>query len=151
MRRCRMVLASIGLMGLCSGLGGSAAGAAGPASLADRISTMIQDSMRYPQYLGTLQPEQGSVLVAFVVGASGRAEDITVVQGSGHRRLDEAAIRCVRSLDRLPAEAAGRHSIAVLEYRVDTDEAAADRQLRATIRRLQKTWPDALVPARYLR
>ena len=48
---------------------------------------------------------EGEVLVLIVIDESGRVTAARVEQGSGHRILDDAALRAVRSLRSLPADA----------------------------------------------
>lgn len=48
---------------------------------------------------------EGEVLVLIVIDEGGRVIAARVEQGSGHRLLDEAALRAVRSLRSLPADA----------------------------------------------
>jgi protein TonB len=48
---------------------------------------------------------EGEVLVLIVIDESGRVVGSRIEQGSGHRLLDDAALRAVRSLRSLPADA----------------------------------------------
>ncbi len=48
---------------------------------------------------------EGEVLVLIIIDESGRVTAARVEQGSGHRMLDDAALRAVRSLRSLPADA----------------------------------------------
>jgi protein TonB len=48
---------------------------------------------------------EGEVLVLIIINESGRVTAARVEQGSGHRILDDAALRAVRSLRSLPADA----------------------------------------------
>jgi len=48
---------------------------------------------------------EGEVLVLIVIDESGHVSGARVEQGSGHRILDDAALRAVRSLRSLPADA----------------------------------------------
>mgnify|MGYP001765181874 CR=1 FL=1 len=48
---------------------------------------------------------EGEVLVLIVIDESGQVSGARVEQGSGHRILDDAALRAVRSLRSLPADA----------------------------------------------
>jgi protein TonB len=48
---------------------------------------------------------EGEVLVLIIIDESGRVTAARVEQGSGHRILDDAALRAVRSLRSLPADA----------------------------------------------
>ncbi len=48
---------------------------------------------------------EGEVLVLIIIDEDGRVTAARVEQGSGHRLLDDAALRAVRSLRSLPADA----------------------------------------------
>ena len=48
---------------------------------------------------------EGEVLVLIVISGDGQVTAARVEQGSGHRILDDAALRAVRSLRSLPADA----------------------------------------------
>lgn len=48
---------------------------------------------------------EGEVLVLIIISESGQVTAARVEQGSGHRILDDAALRAVRSLRSLPADA----------------------------------------------
>jgi protein TonB len=48
---------------------------------------------------------EGEVLVLIIIDESGQVTAARVEQGSGHRILDDAALRAVRSLRSLPADA----------------------------------------------
>ena len=48
---------------------------------------------------------EGEVLVLIIIGEEGQVTAARVEQGSGHRVLDDAALRAVRSLRSLPADA----------------------------------------------
>lgn len=48
---------------------------------------------------------QGEVLVLLIIDENGQVVAARVEQGSGHRLLDDAALRAVRSLRSLPADA----------------------------------------------
>lgn len=54
---------------------------------------------------------QGSVLLAVLVGADGRAKDVRVLRGLG-MGLDENAIQAIRNWQFLPARDAGQHPVA---------------------------------------
>lgn len=82
-----------------------------------------------------------------------RAEDMKIIESSGYQKLDQAALYAVASLHHLPSEAAGRHSIGILEYKLNEGrhENGATGRVAAAITRLQDRLPDLLVPTRYLR
>lgn len=50
---------------------------------------------RYPTE-SRRQREQGTVVLALMLGVDGRVENISVARSSGHSRLDDAALRAVR-------------------------------------------------------
>ena len=153
MSKSRFPLLTAALLGMELVAGISTSSTSPAMGVADRVSTMVEDAMVYPQYMAGQQPEEGVVLVAFTVGSSGSAEDVKLVESSGHAKIDRAALAAIASLRHLPAEAAGRHSIAVLQYRDGRhgSDASAARTLRAAVTRLQENLPDVLVPTRYLR
>lgn len=57
---------------------------------------------RYPRS-SRMNKEQGSVILRFLVRENGQAEDIRIVQGSGYKGLDKAAVTAVRKYRFLPA------------------------------------------------
>jgi protein TonB len=79
------------------------------------VATWTQAVRRHLEDLqerGLFYPEEaiargleGEVLVLIVIDESGRVVAARVEQGSGHRLLDDAALRAVRSLRSLPADA----------------------------------------------
>lgn len=69
-----------------------------PAQVAggDLSSTMIEGNPpRYP-IESRRKREQGTVVLALVLGTDGKVADIRVTQSSGHARLDAAALSAVR-------------------------------------------------------
>lgn len=67
-----------------------------PVSAGDLSSSMIHaPSPRYPTE-SRRKREQGTVLLAVVLGPDGNVADIRIARSSGHSRLDEAALRAVR-------------------------------------------------------
>ena len=146
-------LGAAGLLAWCLTLPCSSGQAAKPADTADQISAMVQQAMTYPHYMGFQQPEEGVVLIAFTIGQAGCAEDMKIIESSGHQKLDQSALHAMASLHHLPSEAAGRHSIGILEYKLNEGrhENGATGRVAAAITRLQDRLPDLLVPTRYLR
>ena len=124
-----------------------------PARVADRISSMVEKAMVYPRYKAGEDTEEGVVLVAFTIGSSGVADEVRLIESSGHPKIDSAALFTMNSLRHLPREAAGRHSIAVLQYRdsAQHDDASTEATMHGAVTRLKDTMPDVLVPTRYLR
>ena len=120
---------------------------------ADQISAMVEQAMEYPTYLPPREVEEGVALIAFTISQAGAPTDIELVAKSGHRTLDQAALRAVGKLRGLPPRVAGRHVVAVLQFCVGFPgfDPKPEQNIRVAIQRLQKRWPDVLVPTRYLR
>ena len=73
-------------------------------SVADRLAVIrekIQDALEYPP-LERLLESDGDALVRFDIDPSGNAQNIRVVQSSGHDRLDTSAVRAVETASPLP-------------------------------------------------
>ena len=73
-------------------------------SVADRLAVIrekIQDALEYPP-LARLLETDGDALVRFEIDPSGIAQNIRVVQSSGHDRLDTSAVRAVETASPLP-------------------------------------------------
>ena len=73
-------------------------------SVADRLAVIrekIQDALEYPP-LARLLESDGDALVRFDIDPSGNAQNIRVVQSSGHDRLDTSAVRAVETASPLP-------------------------------------------------
>jgi protein TonB len=123
---------------------------AAPASITDRISAAVARVMDYPR---EAREEEGVVVLGFIVGGSGRAEAIELVESSGHPLLDEAALGAVTRLHGLPAEAAGRRLITVLQYRVGGPgrDPEAVRRLQTAVDRVKTHRPSGLLTAGYAR
>ena len=72
--------------------------------VADRLAIIrekIQNALEYPP-LAQLLDSDGDALVRFEIDRSGTAQNIRVVQSSGHDRLDTSAIRAVETASPLP-------------------------------------------------
>jgi TonB family protein len=151
MRRVR--ISRIASLALAASLIAVAAPAqAAPASIAERISAAVARVMDYPRE-AVPRDEEGVVVIGFTVGHSGAAEAIELVATSGHPLLDQAAVGAVTRLHDLPADATGRRSLAILQYRVGgagRDPEAA-RILRKAVDQLQSRRPNALLSAGYSR
>lgn len=72
----------------------------------------IRRQLRKQQAQGLFYPPEaiaqgleGEVLVLMIIGENGQVAATRIEQGSGHRLLDDAALRAVRSLRSLPADA----------------------------------------------
>jgi TonB family protein len=73
-------------------------------SVADRLAIIrekIQNALEYPP-LARLLESDGDALVRFEINPSGIAQNIRVVQSSGHDRLDTSAVRAVETASPLP-------------------------------------------------
>jgi len=70
------------------------------------IKRKIELVWQYP-YDAAVQGIQGDLQIDFVIGRSGKVEGIELVRGSGHKILDDEAIRSIRKaapFDPIPAE-----------------------------------------------
>ena len=83
-----------------------------PPSAAKTWTQAIRQHLKKLDDSGQFYPEEaiargleGEVLVLIIIDESGQVTAARVEQGSGHRILDEAALRAVRSLRSLPADA----------------------------------------------
>lgn len=65
------------------------------------LQRRIQEAMRYPP-VARRRGLTGTLELELVVGSDGAIEQATLVRSSSHRVLDEAALRAVRDLSRLP-------------------------------------------------
>ena len=73
-------------------------------SVAGRLAIIrekIQAALEYPP-LARLLDSDGDALVRFEIDRSGTAQNIRVVQSSGHDRLDTSAVRAVETASPLP-------------------------------------------------
>jgi TonB family protein len=73
-------------------------------SVANRLAIIrekIQNALEYPP-LAQLHDSDGDALVRFEINRSGSAQNIRVVQSSGHDRLDTSAVRAVETASPLP-------------------------------------------------
>ncbi|MBT3268659.1 energy transducer TonB [Candidatus Poribacteria bacterium] len=66
------------------------------------IQRRIKEKQRYPRFAQE-SGVQGSTTLRFILRRDGSAEDITVAESSGHRRLDDAAKRSVADASPFPA------------------------------------------------
>jgi periplasmic protein TonB len=83
-----------------------------PAVSAKTWTQAIRQHLKKLDDSGQFYPEEaiargleGEVLVLIIIDESGQVTAARVEQGSGHRILDDAALRAVRSLHSLPADA----------------------------------------------
>jgi TonB family protein len=73
-------------------------------SVSDRLAIIrekIQNALEYPP-LAQLLDSDGDALVRFEIDHTGTAQNIRVVQSSGHDRLDTSAVRAVETASPLP-------------------------------------------------
>jgi protein TonB len=83
-----------------------------PPAAAKTWTQAIRQHLKKLDDSGQFYPEEaiargleGEVLVLIIIDESGQVTAARVEQGSGHRILDDAALRAVRSLRSLPADA----------------------------------------------
>jgi protein TonB len=83
-----------------------------PSAAAKTWTQAIRQHLKKLDDSGQFYPEEaiargleGEVLVLIIIDESGQVTASRVEQGSGHRILDDAALRAVRSLRSLPADA----------------------------------------------
>jgi len=67
----------------------------------DAIQRRVQAALVYPP-IARLRRTQGTALLAFEIGADGRARGVAVAHSSGFAALDRAALRAVHAVDQLP-------------------------------------------------
>jgi protein TonB len=65
------------------------------------IQRRVQAALVYPQ-LARRRRSEGTALLAFEIGADGRARRVVVANSSGFAALDRAALRAVHAVDQLP-------------------------------------------------
>jgi len=73
-------------------------------SLDERLAAIqrrVQAALVYPP-LARRRRSEGTALLAFEIGADGRARGVAVAHSSGFAALDRAALRAVSAVDRLP-------------------------------------------------
>ena len=76
----------------------------GPRRSASTSQKLDASGQFYPQE-AIARGLEGEVLVLIIISEDGQVTAARVEQGSGHRILDDAALRAVRSLRSLPADA----------------------------------------------
>ncbi len=81
-----------------------------------QIRKLDERGLFYPAEAIT-QGLEGEALVLLIIDENGKVSAARLEQGSGHRILDEAALRAVRSLHSLPAEAP-RESLLPVRFRL---------------------------------
>ncbi|OPX34582.1 MAG: hypothetical protein B1H11_10625 [Desulfobacteraceae bacterium 4484_190.1] len=72
-----------------------------PADYFSMVRMMIESHKQYP-YAARKRQIQGRVVVRFVIGADGTVSDISLVESSRHRLLDEAALAAVKTSSPFP-------------------------------------------------
>jgi TonB family protein len=123
---------------------------AAPAGMVDRISAAVARAMDYPP---EARDEEGVVVLGFVVGGSGGAEAIKLIEASGRPLLDAAALSAVARLHGLPVEAAGKRLTVVLQYRTGGPgrDREAERRLQTSVDRVKFGRSSALLTVGYAR
>ena len=102
----------------------AADGAAAPQDFQSWLDSAVARNMTFPAALERSNAG-GIAFVRFEVGADGRPADVTLLRSSGRAMIDRAALRAIATLD-LPAGAPAGPHIAVLQYGIAADQAAAD-------------------------
>lgn len=110
-------------------LAASPASAAAPQDFSAWLAQAVDRAMVHPTSLQRSEAS-GIASVAFEI-KDGRATDIRIVESSGNRAIDRAALRTIAALD-LPAGAPAGPHVALLQYGV----AASGEQLAAHQARL---------------
>ena len=72
-----------------------------------RASFLTQVKPVYPRYC-RIHGEEGTVLLDVEIGADGKVERVSVVESSGYRRLDAAAVDALRNARYRPAMRSGQ-------------------------------------------
>lgn len=97
---------------------------------AEHTGALLSQRLRYPIILAG--PDEGIVQVKFVCSDNGTAADVALLNSSGSRQLDNAAMRAVRnipSLHPLPAGIGmGQRYVATILFA--TSQSSHDRQVR---------------------
>jgi TonB family protein len=88
--------------------------AAAPQNFQAWLNQAVADNMVFPAALERSH-ESGVATVRFSVGGDGRPTEVAIVESSGYRTIDRAALRTIATLD-LPADAPAGPHVAVLQY-----------------------------------
>jgi TonB family protein len=97
--------------------------AASPRDFQAWLAEAIDRNMAFPAELERSHVS-GVATVRFSVGPDGRPASVRLVESSGHRAIDRAALRTIESLD-LPANAPAGPHLAVLQYGTEASYADA--------------------------
>ncbi|HLD14059.1 MAG TPA: energy transducer TonB [Burkholderiales bacterium] len=81
--------------------GTDAAGAEARARIEAQLHTSLARHFDYP-YVARLRGWEGSVLLAFIVQASGNLNDIRIVRSSGFAVLDHSAVDSLKKVQHMP-------------------------------------------------
>lgn len=97
------------------------------------MTKALERQMVYPSYLTLAEPHEGVVRVSFLCSESGRPTAVTLQDSSGHRDIDQAAMRAVQRIPTLHPLAEGlthaqRYQAVLLFAK---DQASYDRQIAA--------------------
>lgn len=71
------------------------------------MTKALEQHMVYPTYLMRFEPNEGVVRVSFLCSESGKPTAVTLQDSSGHREIDEAALRAVQRIPTLHPLAEG--------------------------------------------
>ena len=100
--------------------------AAAPRDFQAWLDEAVAENMVFPASLERSH-QSGVATVRFSVGADGRPADVAIIEGSGNRTIDRAALRTIATLD-LPAGAPAGPHVAVLQYGSEATLADASDQ-----------------------
>lgn len=81
--------------------GADAVGAEARARIEAQLHTSLARHFDYP-YVARLRGWEGSVLLAFIVQASGNLNDIRIIRSSGFAVLDDSAVDSLKKVQQLP-------------------------------------------------
>ena len=88
------------------------------AAWSDRVFDDLAKVTKYPAPIGNLPTPEGVVAVKFNCSDSGAPENVTLVEKSGNRDLDNATLRAVRRIASLHPLRAGLDHRQVITVRV---------------------------------
>ncbi|MGZ8350566.1 MAG: energy transducer TonB [Allosphingosinicella sp.] len=104
-------------------LGASPAAASPPQDFRAWLADAIDRNMEFPAALERSH-DSGVATVRFSVDGNGRPVDVQIVESSGSRVIDRAAMRTIATLD-VPAGAPAGPHLAVLQYGTEVGSADA--------------------------
>lgn len=71
------------------------------------MTNVLEQQISYPHYMMGFQPNEGIVRVGFKCSEDGRPSAVTLLNSSGHREIDAAALRAVAQIPTLHPLAEG--------------------------------------------